>query len=156
MIIEKGKVVSFDYELKDDDGNLLDSSEGKQPLAYLHGAGNIIPGLETAMEGKVVGDHVTTVIAPEDAYGFRDEGMVGRVPLENLDGIEGLHVGMELEARTPAGPRVVRVIAMDEQSITVDANHPLAGVTLHFNVTVTEIRDATDEELAHGHPHAEG
>jgi FKBP-type peptidyl-prolyl cis-trans isomerase SlyD len=156
VIVEKDKVVSFDYTLKDSDGSKLDSSEGRQPLTYLHGAGNIIPGLEASLSEKVVGDRVSAVVEPDDAYGRRDETRVAKVPRENLQGIENLAVGMELQAQTPAGPRIVRVADLDEQSVTIDANHPLAGVTLHFDVTVTEVRDATVEEIEHGHAHGGG
>jgi FKBP-type peptidyl-prolyl cis-trans isomerase SlyD len=153
VIIENGKVVTFQYQLKDADGTVLDSSEESAPLAYLHGAGNIIPGLETVFDGRTAGDEFSAVIEPEDAYGLRDEGLIGQVPRENLQGIDDLQVGMELEARTPEGLRVVQVVAMDDDHVTIDANHPLAGRTLHFHLTVTEVRDATAEELEHGHAH---
>jgi FKBP-type peptidyl-prolyl cis-trans isomerase SlyD len=156
VIVEKNKVVSFDYTLKDSDGNQLDSSMGRQPLTYLHGAGNILPGLEARLSDKTVGDTVLAVLEPEDAYGRRDEAQMAKVPRENLQGIENLAVGMELQAQTPGGPRIVRVADVDDESVTIDANHPLAGVTLHFDVTVTEVRDATAEEIEHGHAHGEG
>ncbi len=151
MIAEKNKVVSFNYTLKDSDGNELDSSDEGEPLTYLHGAQNIIPGLEAAINEKAAGDSVTAVIAPEDAYGQRNEAQVSKVPRDKFEGIEGLQVGMALQAQTPDGARVVHVVGMDEESITIDANHPLAGVTLHFELTVTEVRDATEEEISHGH-----
>ena len=153
MIAENNKVVSFDYTLKDSDGNQLDSSEGAEPLTYLHGAGNIIPGLEDALNGKAAGDQVTAVIGPEDAYGQHDEGMLASVPRENLEGIENIEIGMQLQAETPEGPQVVVVVGVDDEAVTIDANHPLAGVTLHFDVTLTEVRNATDEEIEHGHAH---
>jgi len=156
MIVEKDKVVSFNYTLKDEEGNLLDSSDGREALAYLHGAGNIIPGLEDALSGKSPGDDVTAVIEPAQAYGQRDDSLVGQVPRENLDGIDELKVGMQLEARTPEGPRVVHVVDVADDSVTIDANHPLAGKTLHFDLTVAEVRDATTEELEHRHPHGPG
>lgn len=156
MIVEKDKVVAFNYTLKDDEGNVLDSSEGRQALEYLHGASNIIPGLETALEGKSKGDEVAAVIEPADAYGERDDALVGQVPRDHLSGIEDLQIGMQLEAQTPEGPRVVYVLAMDDNSVTIDANHPLAGMRLHFDLTVAEIRDATDDEVAHGHAHGAG
>jgi FKBP-type peptidyl-prolyl cis-trans isomerase SlyD len=156
VIVEKDKVVSFDYMLKDSDGKELDSSEGGEPLTYLHGAGNIIPGLEAALSEKSAGDAVSAVIEPENAYGQRNEDQVAKVPRENLQGIEDLAVGMQLQAQTPAGPRIVRVADMDDENVTIDANHPLAGVTLHFDVTVTDVRDATTEEIEHGHAHGVG
>jgi FKBP-type peptidyl-prolyl cis-trans isomerase SlyD len=151
VIAEKNKVVSFNYTLKDSDGNELDSSEGSEPLTYLHGAENIIPGLEAAINEKAAGDSVTAVIAPEDAYDQRNEEQVSKVPRDKFGGIEGLAVGVQLQAQTPDGPRIVRVVDMDDENVTIDANHPLAGVTLHFEVTVTDVRDATEEEIEHGH-----
>ena len=156
MIAEKDKVVSIDYTLKDPESQVLDSSEGREPLAYLHGAGNIIPGLEAAIDGKSKGDTVSAVIAPEEAYGQRDDALVGKVAKADLEGIPGIAIGSQLQADTPEGPRIVTVVAMDDESVTIDANHPLAGVTLHFDVTVAEIREATPEELEHGHPHGDG
>jgi len=156
VIVEKDKVVSFDYMLKDSDGNKLDSSEGGEPLSYLHGAGNIIPGLEAALSEKSAGDTLSAVIAPEDGYGQRSEEQVAKMPRENLQGIEDLAVGMQLQAQTPGGPRMGRVPEVDDETVTIDANHPLAGVTLHFDVTVTDVRDATAEEIQHGHAHGVG
>jgi FKBP-type peptidyl-prolyl cis-trans isomerase SlyD len=156
MIIENDKVVSFDYTLKDSHGEELDSSAGGAPLTYLHGASNIIPGLEAELTGKKTGDRLTTVIAPEDAYGIRDEEAVAAVPKSQLGDMEGVEVGMQLQAETPDGPRIVTVAAVDDENVTIDANHPLAGVSLHFDVTVTEVRDATADELEHGHVHGPG
>lgn len=156
MIAEKDKVVVFAYTLKDDDGNVLDTSDGREPLPYLHGAQNIIPGLEAALDGKAAGDQVTAVIAPEQAYGMLNEQLIDKIPRENLDGIENLEVGLQLEAQTPDGTRIVRVAEVGEDTVTIDANHPLAGMTLHFDVTVTEVRDATADELEHGHVHGDG
>ncbi len=156
MIVENEKVVSFDYTLTDSDGNVLDSSNEGKPLSYLHGAGNIIPGLESALTGKTAGDELQAVIAPEDAYGVRDESLVGAVPRENLSGIQNLQVGMHLEAQTPQGPRVVRITDVSDDTVTIDANHPLAGTTLHFDVTIKDVRESTSEEREHGHVHGPG
>lgn len=156
MIIEKNKVVAFNYTLKDREGQLLDTSQGREPLTYLHGAGHIIPGLESALDGKAAGDQFTAVVEPDDAYGQPDEAMTGKVPKANLDGIENVSVGTQLQAQTPEGPRIVRVVDMDDDTVTIDANHPLAGVTLHFDVTVGDVRDATAEEIEHGHVHRPG
>ncbi len=153
MVITKEKVVAFNYTLKDEDGNVLDSSEGTDALEYLHGADNIIPGLEAALDGKSVGDEVNAVITPDQAYGERRDELVEQVPREHLQEIPDLEVGTQLEANTPDGPRVVQVVAMDDDHVTVDANHPLAGMTLHFDVNVASVRDATAEEVEHGHPH---
>ena len=156
MIVEQGKVVSIDYTLKNATGEILDSSEGSQPLAYLHGAGNIIPGLESALDGKSAGDQLTAVIEPDLAYGQRDESQIGKVARSNLEGIGEISVGMQLQAETPEGPRIVVVTDMDEEFVVIDANHPLAGETLHFEVTVKDVRDATTEEVEHGHAHTPG
>lgn len=153
MIAEQGKVVSIDYTLKNSDGQILDTSEGREPLAYLHGAGNIIPGLESALEGKSAGDQVTAVIEPEQAYGLRDNNQVGKVARSDLQGVGDISVGTQLQAQTPEGPRIVVVTDMDEESVTIDANHPLAGETLHFDVTVSDVREATTAEVEHGHAH---
>ncbi len=154
MNIEQGKVVSIDYTLKNSEGEVLDTSEGREPLPYLHGSGNIIPGLEAALDGKSSGDQVNAVIEPEKAYGVRDENQVGKVARSDLEGVGDISIGTQLQAQTPQGPRVVVVVEMDDESVTIDANHPLAGETLHFDVTVGEIRDATAEEVEHGHAHA--
>jgi len=153
VVIEQGKVVSIDYTLKNSNGEVLDSSEGREPLPYLHGAGNIIPGLEAALDGKSAGDQVNAVIEPEQAYGLRDDNQIGKVARTDLAGVGEISVGTQLQAQTPEGPRVVVVTAMDEESVTIDANHPLAGETLHFDVKVSDIREATPEELEHGHAH---
>ncbi len=153
MNIEQGKVVSIDYTLKDSDGKVLDASEGREPLAYLHGAGNVIPGLEATLDGKSAGDQLTAVIEPEQAYGQRDEAQMGKVARSDLQGVGDISIGTQLQAETPEGPRIVLVTDMDEESVTIDANHPLAGETLHFDVTVNDVRDATPAEIEHGHPH---
>jgi FKBP-type peptidyl-prolyl cis-trans isomerase SlyD len=156
MVIDNQRVVSFDYTLKDTDGNVIDSSDGNEPLSYLHGAGNILPALEAEMQGKTEGDEFSAVIPPEEGYGVRDDSLVGDVPLTDLEGIPNLKVGQQLEAQTPTGPRVVRITAVNDSAVTIDANHPLAGVTLHFDVKVADIREATADELEHGHAHGAG
>ncbi|MCC6424766.1 MAG: peptidylprolyl isomerase [Phycisphaerales bacterium] len=156
MQIDKNRVVSFDYTLTDDQGQMLDSSRGKEPLVYLHGVGGIIPGLEEAMQGKKKGEEFQIKIAPEKAYGPRDEALVQAVPRERFQGVENIHPGMQFQAKGSAGQRVVTVAKVDDQHVTVDANHPLAGVTLTFDVKIVEVRDATEEELSHGHAHAPG
>ena len=151
MIAEENKVVSIDYTLKNADGDVLDTSEGREPLDYLHGAGNIIPGLEEAISGKTTGESLQAVIAPAQGYGERHDEQVAKVPRADLAGIDNVTVGMQLQAETPQGPRVVQVIEVEEETVTIDANHPLAGMTLHFDVRVTGVRDATAEEIEHGH-----
>ena len=153
MQIAKNKVISIDYTLTDAQGTELDSSHGRGPFAYIHGIGNIIPGLEAALEGKSAGDQVNAVISPENAYGARDENLVQQLPRSQFDTDQDIEVGMQFQAMSEAGPRVVTVVSVDADNVTIDANHPLAGVTLHFDVTIKEIREATGEELSHGHVH---
>jgi FKBP-type peptidyl-prolyl cis-trans isomerase SlyD len=152
MQIEDQKVVSIDYTLTDSEGQVLDSSKGREPLAYLHGAGNIIPGLEKALTGKSAGDALQAKISPEDAYGAKDPQMVQAVPRERFPA-KDISVGMQFQAQGGGQARVVTVVDVDPQNVTIDANHPLAGQTLNFDVKVVDVRDATQEELAHGHVH---
>lgn len=154
MQITKDKVVSIDYTLTDPQGQVLDSSEGRQPLSYLQGKGNIIAGLERELEGKQSGDQMQVTIAPADAYGERDERLIQAIPREAFSGIENIEPGMQFQAQSPTGQRaVVRVVEVAGDQVTVDANHPLAGVPLTFDITIRDVRDATAEELAHGHAH---
>jgi FKBP-type peptidyl-prolyl cis-trans isomerase SlyD len=153
MNITKNKVVSIDYTLTDNDNQLLDSTSGADPLDYLHGYENIIPGLERALEGKAQGDSFKINIPAVDAYGERDDRLVVQVPLDRFEGAGTIETGMQFEAQTADGSRMVTVTQVTEKAATVDGNHPLAGVDLNFDVTVTAIRDANEEELAHGHVH---
>ena len=154
MQVAKNKVISIDYTLTDAQGTELDSSQGTGPFAYIHGIGNIIPGLEAALEGKSAGDQINTVIDPENAYGTRDESLVQQLPRSQFDTDQDIQIGMQFQAMSEGGPRVVTVVSVDTENVTIDANHPLAGVTLHFDVTVKEIREASGEELSHGHVHS--
>jgi FKBP-type peptidyl-prolyl cis-trans isomerase SlyD len=156
MQASKNKIVSIDYTLTGPKGDVLDSSKGRAPLAYLHGSGGIIPGLESAIEGKIVGDQFIVSVAPENAYGQRDENMVQAVPRDRFQGVADIKAGMQFQANTPTGPRLVTVVGVDETSVRVDANHPLAGVPLIFGVKVVDIREASPEELSHGHAHGAG
>ncbi len=153
MPVEKNKVVSFDYTLHDDQGQVLDTSQGGQPVSYLHGFGGIIPGLENAMTGKSAGDEFKAIIPPEQAYGPHNPKMVQPVPRKNFSGADKIEPGMTFNAQTPQGPRAVRVAAVTPDTVTVDANHPLAGATLHFDIKITALRDATPQEIEHGHVH---
>ena len=158
MKIEKHKVVRFHYTLTDDEGQTLDSSrERDEPMTYLHGAGNIIPGLERAMEGRESGDSFEVTVAPEEAYGERREANVQRVALKKL-GLkpQQLKPGMVLNLQTTQGPAQVTVLKVGRFNVDVDANHPLAGQSLNFDEEVVEIRDASEEEQAHGHAHGPG
>ncbi len=157
MQIGAQKAVTIGYTLKDDEGKVLDTSEGEggEPLTYLHGAGDIVPGLEKALDGKQVGDAISVSLAPEDAYGQRDEGHVRNIPLRKLPAGK-VQVGMQYQITTDAGPMLALVTAVRGDYATIDANHPLAGMRLHFDVKVVEVRDATAEELEHGHVHGPG
>ena len=154
-MIEKDKVVTINYKLTDDDGRVLDSSEEREPLTYIHGGG-LIPGMEQALEGRAIGEEFQVTIPPEQGYGQKDPNMVQAVPRTNFGGIEQIEPGMQFQARTPEGARVVTVVDVAPDTVTVDANHPLAGVTLHFDVSVVGVREASPEELAHGHVHGPG
>ena len=156
MQIAKDKVASIEYTLTDTEGQILDSSVGGEPLAYLHGAGNIIPGLEKALEGKTVGDAFTVSIAPAEGYGEKDDSLTQEVPRRMFGGVDEIEVGMQFHAQTDNGMQVITVAAVSGDMITVDANHPLAGQTLNFDVKVVEVRAATGEELEHGHVHGAG
>lgn len=156
MKVADNLVVVIDYTLTNNEGQVIDSSEGAGPLAYLHGAGNIIPGLEDALLGKEAGDEVKASIEPANAYGERHEALKQEVPAELFSGVEKVEVGMQFQSETDQGPVLVTVTEVGEQTITVDGNHPLAGVHLNFDVNVREVREATAEELEHGHVHGEG
>jgi FKBP-type peptidyl-prolyl cis-trans isomerase SlyD len=156
MKVAENTVVVIDYTLKDNDGSVIDSSEGAGPLAYLHGAGNIIPGLEEALLGKEAGDEVQASIEPGKAYGERHEQLKQEVPRELFSGVDKVEVGMQFQSETEQGPVLVTVTDVKEETVTVDGNHPLAGVHLNFDVTIREVREASEEELEHGHVHGEG
>ena len=156
MKVAEKKVVHMHYTLKDENGATLDSSSGREPLAYIQGVGNIISGLEKEMEGKKVGDKIHAVIAPEQAYGVRQDNLVQSVPKAGFQGDEELVAGMQVQVGTSDGDAIATVTKVEGEEVTLDMNHPLAGVTLHFDVEVMEIREATEEELSHGHVHGPG
>ncbi len=156
MKIADNTVVTIDYELTDEDGQVLDSSTGGN-FAYLHGASNIIPGLENALSGKTTGDQLSVAVSPEEAYGARDESRLQAVHREMFPADTDLQVGMQFHAEGPDGQALLVTIASIEgDSVTVDGNHPLAGVNLNFQVSVVDVRDATEEEVDHGHVHGPG
>jgi len=156
MQIVKHKVVTIDYTLTDEEGKVLDTSKDSEPLCYIQGIGNLIPGLETALEGKQAGDALNVSVPPEQGYGERDDKLLVSVPRERFDEAGNVEVGMRFQAPTESGMRVVTVVGIEEENVTVDANHPLAGETLNFDVKVVEVRDATEEEIGHGHVHGPG
>ncbi len=153
-----GMIVGFHYTLRDDEGNELDSSSGGEPLEYLHGAGNIVPGLEKELADKPLGFEGVVDVQPDDGYGERDEAGVFEVERAQFPEDAELAVGMVFGIQTGEGqhPQPAWITAMADDKVTLDFNHPLAGQNLHFDVSVVSIRDATDEEKMHGHPHAAG
>jgi FKBP-type peptidyl-prolyl cis-trans isomerase SlyD len=153
MLISENKVVSIDYTLKNDKGEVLDTSSGRSPLSYIQGKGHIIPGLEKACEGKTTGDSFNVSIEPKEAYGEYSEEMVITLPKSKFDNQTDIKVGMQFQAQTEMGVQVFSVLAVEENDVKLDGNHPLAGATLHFDVKVTDVREATAEELSHGHVH---
>ena len=156
MKIASNAVVSIHYTLKNAEGEVLDSSEGANPLNYLHGAGNIIPGLEKSLEGKLTGDELTAVVSPEEGYGVRDDALMQSVPRSAYGDVSNIEVGMRFTAETDQGPVSMAVAAVDKENVVVDRNHPLAGMELHFAVSVASVRSATAEEIEHGHVHEAG
>jgi FKBP-type peptidyl-prolyl cis-trans isomerase SlyD len=158
MSISENKVVSMSYTLTNDQGQVLDQADAQNPFMYLHGAQNIIPTLENALTGKSIGDTLQIHIPAVDAYGERHQELIQAVPREAFQGVPAEHlvVGSHLQAQTDEGVRVVTVAAVDDQNVTIDGNHPMAGIDLNFDVKVVGIRDASAEEVAHGHVHTPG
>ncbi|HEX2736283.1 MAG TPA: peptidylprolyl isomerase [Polyangiaceae bacterium] len=157
MKIQSNSVVAIDYTLKGDDGTVIDTSEGDEPLTYLHGHNNIVEGLEEALTGLGVGDSLDVIVPPEKGYGTHDEDLVFEVPREHLPDDVEPEAGMQLTMTSDDGEEVpVTITKVLAKSVEVDANHELAGSRLHFSVVVRSIRAATGEELAHGHVHAPG
>lgn len=156
MQVAKDAVVTIHYTLKNDAGDTIDSSAGGDPLAYLQGNGNLIPGLEKELEGKTTGDKVSVKVSPSEGYGEYDKSLVQQVPRRAFKGIANIQVGMQFQVDSNQGPRAVTVTNIIGDMVTVDGNHPLAGQNLNFDVEITEVRAATEEELAHGHVHGPG
>jgi FKBP-type peptidyl-prolyl cis-trans isomerase SlyD len=142
------------YTLTSPDGEVIDSSQGKDPLAYLHGHGNIIPGLEKQLEGKVAGDKLTAEVPAAEAYGDHNPALIVDAARSQFPEDVQLEPGMRFQAQTPQGPRVAQVTKIDGDTVTVDTNHPLAGVDLKFAVEVVDVREASKEEVEHGHVHS--
>jgi FKBP-type peptidyl-prolyl cis-trans isomerase SlyD len=157
LMIGKHSVVSIHYILKDDAGQVMDSSEDGEPLAYLHGENNLIPGLENELQGKAAGAKFQATIAPKDAYGEVNEDFIQTINRQMFQGVDSIEPGMTFVAQGEGGQqRQVRVVEVEGDDVTIDANHPMAGKTLHFDVEVVEVREATPQEVAHGHVHAGG
>ena len=156
MQIGDQKVVTLHYTLTDNDGKVIDKSEDGS-FAYLHGASNIIPGLEDALTGKTAGEEMSVSVSPEQAYGVRDESMLQQVPKNMFEDTSQIAVGTQFHAQGPNGEMlVVTVMDVQEEHVVVDGNHPLAGVELNFDVKIIDVRDASEEEVEHGHVHAPG
>ena len=154
LLIGNDQVVSIRYKLTDDNGTVVDSTEGNEPLVYLHGSDSIIPGLENALEGKAVGDTLEVTVAPNEAYGEFIPELVQSVDRSVFPGIKNIEVGMTFEADNDDGSvEHVVIKEVEGNKIVVDANHPLAGLSLTFEVEVVDVRKATKEEIAHGHVH---
>lgn len=156
MKVTTKKVVTIEYTLKDDTGSVIDSSEGHGPLAFIHGIGQIIQGLEKALEGMSSGEQFKVSIPPAEAYGHRDESLAKTVNKSNFGGAENIEVGMQFEASNGDEVVLVTITDIEGDNVTVDANHPLAGMTLHFSGKIVGVRDPSKEELEHGHVHGEG
>ena len=158
MQIADGKVALFHYDLKEAAGEFIESSREGDPVAYLHGKNGIIKGLEKGLLGKEAGDRVTIAVAPEEAYGLRKEEELQRIPVKhlNLKKKEKPVVGLICSVQTNQGPRQVTIAKVGLYNVDVDTNHPLAGKSLEFDVEIIEVRDASDEELTHGHAHGVG
>ncbi len=155
-IIGDDSVVTFHYRLRDSEDSFSESSDGKPPVVYLHGRNSIVPGLELEMAGKKAGDKFTATVPPEQGYGLRDPDAVQRVPRKHLATRGDITAGQMVAVNTRQGPRSALVVKVGHFNVDLDLNHPLAGKTLLFDIEIVDVRDATQEELAHGHAHGPG
>ncbi len=154
LLIGDKLVVSMHYKLTDNDGNVIDTSEGKDPLNYLHGAGNIIPGLEKELVGKVAGDSLSVIVQPEEGYGVVHQELIQTVDRTAFQGVDTIEPGMSFQGQSDEGAvQQIVVTAVEGDQVTIDANHPLAGIVLNFDVDVVSVREATEDEIEHGHVH---
>ncbi len=156
MQIARDSVAAFHYILTDDQNQVIDSSAGRDPLTYLHGGGQIVPGLEKQLEGRSAGDKFTADVVPEEGYGVHHPELMQEVPRSAFQGVEDIQPGMQFQGRGPQGEINVTVTRVEDDKVFIDGNHPLAGKTLHFAIEVTDVRAASEEELAHGHVHGAG
>lgn len=155
MKIANNSVATIHYTLKNADGEVLDTSENQEPMHYLHGANNIVAGLEKALDGKSSGDSLSVVVQPAEGYGEYNPELIQELPKDMFTGVDTIEVGMEFHAQTPdGGMQIIEVKSIDGDTVTVDGNHPMAGQTLHFDVEITDVREATKDELEHGHVHS--
>jgi FKBP-type peptidyl-prolyl cis-trans isomerase SlyD len=153
MQIKTNAVVSIHYTLTNKTGEVLDTSDGSEPMAYLHGRGNLIPGLEKELEGKEKGSKVQVTVPPEEAYGVHDENLIREVAREAFKDIQDLQPGMQFQSQSEQGIEVFTITKIEGDKITIDGNHALAGEILSFDVEITDVREATEEEITHGHVH---
>ena len=154
MQIKPEKVVSIDYTLKDDDGNVLDSSKESEPLSFIYGNGSIIPGLEKALDGKSTGEEISVTVEPEEGYGEYDESLIIQVTKDKFQDPDNVQEGMQVQAQSQDGHvQILTVKSVEGEQVTLDANHPLAGQRLSFDVAVSDVREPSQEELDHGHVH---
>ncbi len=158
MTIVKNSIATLHYTLKDDAGEILDIADENNPFLYMHGVGGMIPGLEKALENGSAGDHIVVSVPPAEAYGERNPNLTQDVPREMFSEVddEEMVVGAQFQAQTDQGVEIITVAAIEGDTIKIDGNHPMAGETLHFDVTILDVRDATEEEISHGHPHGPG
>lgn len=157
MTITDHCVVSLQYTLTNPEGETLDQSKPGEPLVYLHGASNLIPGVEKALTGKSVGDEFSIVVAPEEGYGVRDEKLRQKLPMSEFEGFMDIEPGVEFRVDDDDGNvEYFTIVEVNGDEVTVDGNHELAGITLHFDIRIESIRKATPEEIAHGHVHGPG
>lgn len=156
MDIVAARVATFHYTLTDDDGNVIDKSSQDRPLSYFHGGGNIVPGLENALEGRKAGDSLKVDVKPEEGYGLRNESLIQAVPRQAFQGIDTIEPGMQFQAQGGAGPMLVTVVEVGDTDVRIDGNHPLAGKTLHFAIDITDVREATEQEKQVGQVAGQG
>ena len=156
MVIEKNKAVTIHYTLKDKEGQVIDSSEGKTPLSYIQGIGNIVVGLEKQLDGKKEGDKLDAKVSPEEGYGLKKDELIRTLPKDQFSDLGDLSIGLNFYIESPQGPVPATIIEITDETISFDMNHSLAGQTLYFSVEVISIREASDEELEHGHVHGPG
>jgi len=156
MQIADHKAVKIHYTLTGQDDSVIDSSREGDPLDYIHGLGVLVPGLETVLQGKEAGDRIVVTVPPKEGYGERSDELLQKIERSMFEFDGDIEVGMRFQAETDHGVDLVEVTAVDEKYINIDANHPLAGATLNFDVEIVEVRDATEEEVAHGHVHGDG
>jgi FKBP-type peptidyl-prolyl cis-trans isomerase SlyD len=153
MEVKNNTVVSIQYTLTDDKADVVDSSTEADPLSYIQGAGQLLPAVEDALEGKSPGDSLRLELSPEEGYGLRDDSLVFVVSREKLDGVEETALGTRYRVKTRDGEKVLTLTEIGDKRVTLDGNHPLAGKRLHFDISVIEVRECTAEEMSHGHAH---